>query len=364
MTSVAQSTATGHRGARRTEPERSHHEPDCTLHEPDCILPARGRPLDGGRPGRDLRRTARLGPACGDPVGPARPGHDAGASRRPARGRPAGRHARRSGRLAARRTGRRAALPAGGPGPGQPGIGSRRCRPLGDCADGLPGGRRGGVHHGHGDRPGLDPPEHGASADQHRDRLLGRIDRHRRLRRPGRQRRDPAGRILAPAVVGRDRPHAGVAAPGRRGPAGRPIPPRPQRGSRRPPDRRHRPLARALDRGTGFRLPHHPVDDRGRVPAHDLRPERAARHLARRPDRRRRRPRRGRLDRHRPSPAARRPRPRPADPRLRGDGRHVRADVRRQLGRAARRYHPPARLCRRVLAVRRGHPGHPVPYRR
>ena len=38
----------------------------------------------------------------------------------------------------------------------------------------------------------------------------------------------------------------------------------------------------------------------------------------------------GRLDRHRPSPAARRPRPRPADPRLRSDGRHLRADLRRQ----------------------------------
>ena len=71
-----------------------------------------------------------------------------------------------------------------------------------------------------------------------------------------------------------------------------------------------------------------------------------------------------RLDRHRPSPAARRPRPRPADPRLRSDGRHLGADIRRQLGRAARRYHPPGRLRGHVLAVRRGHPGHPVPYRR
>ena len=41
---------------------------------------------------------------------------------------------------------------------------------------------KGRLHHDHGDRPGLDPPACGAAADQHRDRLLGRIDRHRRLR--------------------------------------------------------------------------------------------------------------------------------------------------------------------------------------
>ena len=47
------------------------------------------------------------------------------------------------------------------------------------------------------------------------------------------QRRDPAGRILAPAVVGRYRPHAGIAAPGRRCPPGRPIPGAPA--ARQPP---------------------------------------------------------------------------------------------------------------------------------
>ena len=69
------------------------------------------------------------------------------------------------------------------------------------------------------------------------------------------------------------------------------------------------------------------------------------------------------FDRHRPSPAARRPRPRPADPGLRSDGRHLRADIRRQLGLL-----PAGTILQVVCVAAYSLSGaasrHPVPYRR